>query len=337
MTTSIALPRPEEVKLTQVRDVILPRSLELRQEIALTRDITHARECCRQLEAFRKYLQDRQGRDLIAAECRRMEVLIGKLLGPGEVGANQHSKGSPIGEPLPKDDRHKFRLMAAHECLVEEMLEDGIVSRNVILDSLKRRDEVPPDESGYVVERLQTLIEQGKTFGTIYADPPWQYGNQATRASTGNHYRTMTLEEIAALPVKQLAAENAHCHLWTTNAFLPHSFAILQAWSFEYKSCFVWVKSQMGIGNYWRVSHEYMLLGVKGSLPFRSKKLRSWLETARGRHSAKPERVREMVEKASPGPRLELFARMEVSGWTVWGNQVGKVLFSSSTPKQEAS
>jgi N6-adenosine-specific RNA methylase IME4 len=87
----------------------------------------------------------------------------------------------------------------------------------------------------------------------------------------------------------------------------------------------VWVKPQIGMGNYWRVSHEFLLLGVRGSLPFADKSLRNWLEEPRGRHSAKPERVRDLIHKASPGPRLELFARRAVEGWTCWGNEIRRL------------
>ena len=84
----------------------------------------------------------------------------------------------------------------------------------------------------------------------------------------------------------------------------------------------------MGIGNYWRVSHEFMLLGIRGSATFADHlAFKSWGEFPRGRHSAKPERVREMIEKASPTPRLELFARSPAEGWVVWGNEVDRNLF----------
>ena len=172
------------------------------------------------------------------------------------------------------------------------------------------------------VDDLNTLVEQGKTFSTFYADPPWQYGNQATRASTDNHYQTMTLDAIAALPVASLATENAHLHLWTTNAFIFDAKAIMEAWGFEYKSCFVWVKTQMGIGNYWRVSHEFMLFGLRGKCPFLNRGQMSWLMHDRTRHSEKPHRVRQIIETVSPAPRLELFGRSKSNGWTVWGNEI---------------
>lgn len=174
-------------------------------------------------------------------------------------------------------------------------------------------------------------LAAGETrYGTIYADPPWQYSNQGTRAATGNHYKGMSVDEIAALPVAALAAENAHLHLWTTNAFLFECRRIMEEWGFTYKSCFVWVKPQMGIGNYWRVSHEFMLFGVRGKAPFADRALKSWAEIPRGAHSAKPEQVRGMIERASPSPRLELFGRRAAPGWTVWGDQIESSIFTAA-------
>ncbi len=183
-------------------------------------------------------------------------------------------------------------------------------------------------ETGTVAD-LAMLEESGRRFGTIYADPPWLYGNQGTRAATGNHYGGMPVGEIAALPIAALAADNAHLHLWTTNAFLFDSKAIMEAWGFTYKSCFVWVKTQMGIGNYWRVSHEFLLFGVRGSAPFRDRGLMSWLECERGKHSQKPDQVRGFIERASPGPYLELFGRLAVHNWLVWGNEVSRDLLTT--------
>lgn len=183
---------------------------------------------------------------------------------------------------------------------------------------------------------LQTLIDAGEKFGTIYADPPWPYSNQATRSATDNFYDTMTLDDIANLPVSQLTADKAHLHLWTTNGFLFESRAILEAWGFTYKSCFVWVKPQMGIGNYWRVSHEFMLLGVKGALVFADHSQMSWLHHDRVGHSKKPGVVRQNIEKTSPGPYLEMFGREIIEGWTVFGNQVKSSLLTEHLLKATA-
>lgn len=186
--------------------------------------------------------------------------------------------------------------------------------------------EPPPGDDGgpRVVASLSELVSAGRKFRTVYADPPWRYGNQGTRSATGNHYGTMTVDEICAEPVAALVGDDAHLHLWTTNAFLFDARRVIEAWGFEYKSCFVWVKPQMGIGNYWRVSHEFLLFGLRGATPFLSRDEMSWAALNRSEHSAKPDAVRHKVEKVSPGPYLEMYGRQYTPGspWTVYGNQV---------------
>ncbi len=200
----------------------------------------------------------------------------------------------------------------------------GLTNRN------RERSNVESDRPcPGIAASLQQLIDNGCRFSTIYADPPWQYTNTASRGAAANHYRTMSLAEICSQPVVHLAADNAHLHLWTTNAFLRESFDVIEAWGFRFKSVLVWVKPQMGMGNYWRVSHEFLLLGVRGSLPFRDNACQSWIHADRTVHSRKPYRVRELIERVSPGPYLELFGRQEIpdSEWTVFGNQVERRLF----------
>ena len=173
------------------------------------------------------------------------------------------------------------------------------------------------------------LLNTGTQFPTIYADPPWEYQNSASRAAACNHYSTMSLDQICAMPIEQFASQNAHLHLWATNPLLPLAFKVIDAWGFNYRSCFVWTKEGLGMGNYWRVSHEFLLLGVRGSLRFNERDKRSWQTWKRTRHSKKPNAMRCLIEKVSPGPYLELFGREEIpnSDWTVFGNQIERRLF----------
>jgi N6-adenosine-specific RNA methylase IME4 len=175
-----------------------------------------------------------------------------------------------------------------------------------------------------VVDSLDLLIADEAKFSTIYADPPWPYKNQGTRAATSNHYPTMSVDDICEEPVEQLCRGQAHLHLWTTNAFLLDAFDVIESWGFTYKSCFIWVKPRIGIGNYWRVSHEFLLLGIRGRLGFQDKGARSWVEHERTEHSRKPTAVREIIERVSPGPYLEMYGRQSPPNehWTVYGNQV---------------
>jgi N6-adenosine-specific RNA methylase IME4 len=179
-----------------------------------------------------------------------------------------------------------------------------------------------------LVSDLGVLVARGCKFCCVYADPPWRY-DRSPRGAAARHYETMSVDEIAALPVADLAADACHLHLWATHSFLFEARRVMEAWGFEYKGVFVWVKPhhQMGTGYYWRGAAEFLLLGVKGGLTFQDRSLPNWLCLDRAEHSAKPGRVRELVERASPGPYLELFGRRAQGGWVVFGNEISRGLF----------
>jgi N6-adenosine-specific RNA methylase IME4 len=177
-----------------------------------------------------------------------------------------------------------------------------------------------------------TLIPDGH-FGCVYLDPPWQYGNQSTRNNTDAHYATSGLDLMMSLPIDRITARRSHVWLWTTNAFHHEAYHLLEKWGFEDKGYYVWTKPQMGMGNYFRVSHETLILGVKGTLRFfndgvPNRREVSYGSFSRGMHSAKPMEVRQMIERCSPGPRLEMFSRdPDVPGWVHWGNEITKTEF----------
>lgn len=227
-----------------------------------------------------------------------------------------------------------FKLIAVQRLLDEmrDLLEGDSLSTYLRLNANDRIDRLGVttehrDGKSGAGNGLQEMIRECRRFATIYADPPWQYANAASRGAAENHYETMTIDAIADLPIAHLAADEAHLHLWTTNAFLFEAERVIKAWGFTYKSCLVWIKPQIGNGNYWRVSHEFLLLGVRGNLTFPDRTQQSWLFADRGRHSAKPSVFRKLIEKVSPGPRLELFARSQAEGWTTWGDQIQPNLF----------
>lgn len=214
------------------------------------------------------------------------------------------------------------------EALLDEAEREGwsVRETRAQVNRIKNEARLPAASSpvaGRKVFDFDALARNGERFGCVYADPPWQYDNQGTRAATGNHYGGMTVEELCQLPVREIVAKDAHLHMWTTNGFLRQAFDIIDAWGFEFRSTFVWVKPQMGIGNYWRNSHEFLLTAIRGDAKrFNDRSLKSWMECDRGVHSAKPEQVRHFIERASPGPYLEMFARSGAPNWTVWGNQI---------------
>jgi N6-adenosine-specific RNA methylase IME4 len=164
-------------------------------------------------------------------------------------------------------------------------------------------------------------------FATLVIDPPWPYRDRLRSGPTksrvrgaANHYPTMTLRELHALPVAAIAAANAHCYLWTTNAFVREADALLEAWGFAQKTVLTWVKPQIGMGHYFRNNTEHVLFGVCGRLPTRRKNVPTAFFAPRAQHSRKPDTFYEIVETQSPGPYLELFARRERHGWVTVGD-----------------
>lgn len=158
-----------------------------------------------------------------------------------------------------------------------------------------------------------------EVFGCIAIDPPWRYDNRATRGAAEDHYPTMSLDELAALELP--AAADSHLYLWTTNPFLHEAFHLLDAWGFTYKTCLTWCKPQMGMGNYFRGTTEHVLFGIRGRCPTLANDIPTHFVADRTRHSAKPDAFYDLVERSSPGPRLDMFARTRRLGWYAWGNE----------------
>jgi N6-adenosine-specific RNA methylase IME4 len=155
-------------------------------------------------------------------------------------------------------------------------------------------------------------------YGCISADPPWP------KQSGEPHYETMRLETIKQIGVglQEHLADNAHCWLWVTNGILPQGHEVLKAWGFEYRSMLTWVKPRLGLGVYLRNMTEHVLLGTRGKAPVQFRSQGTWLFAPIQDHSHKPEEFHKVVERVSPGPYLELFARRPFPGWDVWGNEV---------------
>jgi N6-adenosine-specific RNA methylase IME4 len=162
-------------------------------------------------------------------------------------------------------------------------------------------------------------------YRTIVADPPWPDHPQAGGVKRGSrralrHYSLMTLPEIEALPVGQLADQSCHLWLWTVNRLIGAGFDIARAWGFEPITVATWCKSGPGVGYYLRNNTEHAILGTRGKpcVPD-SAAASSWFEWPRGAHSVKPAAFGDLVEQVSPGPYVELFAREPRFGWDSWG------------------
>jgi N6-adenosine-specific RNA methylase IME4 len=132
----------------------------------------------------------------------------------------------------------------------------------------------------------------------------------------------MSIAEISALPVEHLAAEDAHLWLWVTNADVFAQAAVMTAWGFSYRSCLTWIKPRFGLGSYLRNQTEHLLFGIRGRAPVLFRGQGTWLYAPVQEHSHKLEEQYAIIERCSPGPYLELFARRTRPGWDVWGNEV---------------
>jgi N6-adenosine-specific RNA methylase IME4 len=196
------------------------------------------------------------------------------------------------------------------------------------------------------------LRAYGTGFQTVVADPAWSFRtkgpigsggrgkedvvrNRGSQVATQNHYETMSIEEIAAMNVKDIVAKNAHLYLWIPNAFLADVTApgprICLAWGFRPVTIITWAKHCKGdpsrpsprTGFYFRGASEQIIFAVRGSLPLQTRDaIPTWFGTERFAHSVKPDAFFDMVERASPSPRVELFSRKPRDGWTVLGNEV---------------
>jgi len=172
-----------------------------------------------------------------------------------------------------------------------------------------------------LVPRAQKADGQAN-FRTILADPPWDVLQRSGRGAH-RHYSLMTVDEIAALPVGKLAHTEAHLWLWVTNATLFAGQAVMGAWGFTYRSCLTWVKPGLGLGSsYLRNNTEHLLFGTKGRAPVLYRSQPTWLFAPKQDHSHKPEEQYAVIERCSPGPYLELFARRRRPDWQAWGNEV---------------
>ena len=158
-------------------------------------------------------------------------------------------------------------------------------------------------------------------FATILVDPPWPL------QSGEKHYRTMSLARITALPVGRLAARDAHLWLWTTNALLPKAYEVAEAWGFTVRSPLTWVKFRLGLGGRYQLRNatEQLLFCTRGRAPLGSRSQPTWFNAPVTEHSRKPAEQFAIIERVSPGPYLELFARRRPESnqpWAVWGDQV---------------
>lgn len=197
-------------------------------------------------------------------------------------------------------------------------------------------------------------------YRTIVADPPWGYEcmSKPWRSTSRQTYSLMKVDEIAAMPVADLATADAHLYLWAVLPLMPAAYKVVEAWGFIPESVLTWCKPGPGLGSGWRGNTEHLIVARRGFAwvnptcaacggrsrgasvcscaqpqwthkgqpindvprrPFKTTAAGTWYVAPRGEHSAKPDVFADLVESMSPGPYLELFCRRPRLGWDSWG------------------
>lgn len=204
-------------------------------------------------------------------------------------------------------------------------------------------EKLMPVECGGLFSDLR-----GQRFGCILADPPWSYANDKppidwrpyrdrgeTPQSVNHYYETMTLDQIMAMPVNEIAAKDSVLFMWATVPLMPEAFRVMEAWGYKYKTMLTWEKENgKGMGYWFRGVTEHVLFGVRGNVKAFRSPVKNLLRNKVGRHSAKPQQFHEIIESVTPQmERVELFGRYARANWTTWGNQVERDLLSPENVK----
>lgn len=176
-------------------------------------------------------------------------------------------------------------------------------------------------------------------YNIIYADPPWDVKRWPDWGSNWKSkdlpYPTMSIDEIKALPVKDIVAKDAHLYMWTINKYIYESYEVAKAWGFDVSCMLTWCKPRHGIGIWGTFvqTTEHLLFCRRWSLPAQKRIDTTWFEHKRLKHSEKPQFFRDMVVEVSGNlPRLEMFARTKTEGWDVFGNEVEDSILLTSIP-----
>jgi N6-adenosine-specific RNA methylase IME4 len=221
--------------------------------------------------------------------------------------------------------------------IAEEMNSTGKVDR-AYKQMRMTRDRAEYDKTAQegtkAIADLDALAQTAPSYKALLVDPPWDfqtYSPKGKAKSAEQHYPVMSLADIKAMPVAQLAGEDCALFLCAVWPHLTQALEVIEAWGFEYKTlAFIWVKQNedgeglhTGMGYWTRSNTEPVLFATRGKPTRLAMDVHQVILSPVGKHSAKPEELPERIERLVPGPYLELFAREKRDGWTSWGNEIG--------------
>lgn len=299
----LAIPDPSEILPADFAD-------RARRWLAEQTDIAAVDDVRRRLTALETYVKGRESKLVAQTAARWSEARIGELLGEREVGGRGKKVPSAFGS-LSEDERRWFRRLAEHLDVLAELLGQAKASRSAILNEIRRRTMPrPPKPQG--------------VYRCIVIDPPWPMAkierHERPHQDDELDYPTMSLGEITALPVDELAdPDGCHLYLWVTHKQLPAGLDLLDAWGFRYQCVMTWRKN-VGITPFsWMYDTEHVLFARKGSLELLQRGLRLSFEAPVQGHSIKPDVFYDRVRAASPGARLDMFPGIPHHDFEPWG------------------
>ena len=232
------------------------------------------------------------------------------------------------------------RIEAVASPEVKAQLSTGEMSINQAYQEIKKEEkkELQIEKKKEYEQRIETIsvnefkvdiFDTKEKYRVIYADPPWQYDLEQTSPNLGGaikHYNSMSIEDLCALPINDIADKDAVLFLWITSPKLNLFLQLMEAWGFEYKTSFVWDKVKHNMGHYNSVRHEFLLIGGRGkSTPDLKRLYDSVITIERSeKHSEKPVEFLNIIDDLYQyGSRIELFARQaKKENWYFWGNEV---------------
>lgn len=262
----------------------------------------------------------------VAMVRRRLGVTTGQV---GQLRARKGADGKVRRMPVARSFMATGEKQARNAIKALESVPLPALPHITSADNLRIASRMVLRESnrGERLERMSKpeLLHSMNRYGVLYADPPWQYSGASDPSRTAeNHYETLPTAAICALPIPDIATANAVLFLWATPPKLAEAMEVIEAWGFTYVTGAVWDKGRTGLGSWFRLQHEHLLIATRGNVPPPAPRLRaaSIVRAMRGRHSAKPREIRELIARQFPRvPRIELFAREKTDGWDAWGNE----------------
>ena len=277
------------------------------------------------------------------ANQKRSEAMEGRAYAPkGEVREGAGSRGPAPSDKVDGRSRHQTAKASGVSPKTAARAEALYNARPDLLDKVASGEMSLVEASRQKKKedvKQQISMPTGK-YRIIYADPPWNYRDKLIEGygAAENHYPSMTIPELCAMPISDIADDNAVLFIWVTSPLLEDVFKIINAWGFKYKTSFVWDKIKHNMGHYNSVRHEFLLIATRGScMPDTSKLFDSVQSIERTKHSEKPPEFREIINTLYPhGKRIELFARSQHDGWQVWGNQSSTTTLARHFSVQDA-